>query len=157
MTTISQSVKHLLLIVETMREEYPNKRFTLDGRLVGDIGEVLAAEKYDLELFEGLHKHHDARTSDGRLVQIKATMQNFLTFPVDHIPDFFLGIKIHPDGTITEVFNGPGGVASQAIKNRKATKTNLHTVSISAFQELNTQVNPEDRIPVRIKKGSPIE
>lgn len=147
--TIPYAVKQLLSIVESMRAAYPKKRFTLDGRLIGDIGEVLAEEKYDLELFKDIQKHHDAETSDGRLVQIKATMQDYLTFPVDHIPDYFLGIKIHPDGSVTEVFNGPGNIAYQAVQNRKPTKNNLHTVSISTFQGLNKKVKEKDRIPNR--------
>ncbi len=92
--------------MEQHRNEYPKRRFTLDGRLVGDLGEVLVEGEYDVELFEGLVKHHDAMTHDGRQPQIKATMQTGLTFPVDNVPDYYLGIKIHPDGTFTEIFNG---------------------------------------------------
>jgi hypothetical protein len=44
-----QEIKQLLSITKTLKEKY-NRSFSLDGRLVGDIGEVLAAEKYCLEL-----------------------------------------------------------------------------------------------------------
>jgi len=153
MVTIPEAVKQLLKIVQALREACPKKRFTLDGRLVGDLGEVLAEQEYDLQIFEDIKKHHDARTSDGRFVQIKATMQEFLTFPVDHIPDYYLGIQIHADGTPTEVFNGPGRIAREAIKNRRPTKTNLHSVSISTLKQLNTMVREEDRIPTRPNKA----
>ena len=149
--TIPEAVKQLLSIVEQLRDAYKdqNKQFTLDGRLVGDIGEVLAEEAYEIKLFEDLQKHHDATCSDGRLVQIKATMKDSLTFPVDHIPDYYIGIKIHSNGTFTEVFNGPGAVAWEAVKNRKATKTNLHSVSTSALSKLSATVAESDRIPAR--------
>ncbi len=90
---INDSVVKLLSIVKDLKTAYPNKEFTLDGRLVGDIGEVLAEETYLIRLFNGLMKHHDAVCLDGteRKVQIKATMKNFLTFPCDHIPDYYLG------------------------------------------------------------------
>jgi len=39
--TIPEAVKHMLGIVEQLCAVYPHKKFTLDGRLVGDIGEVL--------------------------------------------------------------------------------------------------------------------
>ena len=100
--TIPEAVKQLLEIVRLLQEAYPAKRFTLDGRLVGDIGEVLAEESYDLQLSTGLQKHHDAVTADGRHVQIKATMQGGLTFPVDHVPDYYLGILIHVDGNLID-------------------------------------------------------
>jgi hypothetical protein len=147
--SIPEAVKQMLAIVQRLRKEYPKKRFTLDGRLVGDIGEILAEEAYDLDLFEDLQKHHDGTSSDGRLVQIKATMQKSLTFPVDHIPHYYLGIRIHPDGTFDEVFNGPGSIAWEAIKNRAPTKTNLHSIPISTLTKLNKKVKLEDRIPFR--------
>ncbi|MFC1998778.1 DUF6998 domain-containing protein [Chloroflexota bacterium] len=147
--TIQQAVRQLLKIVRSLHKVHPIKKFTLDGRLVGDIGEVLAAQKYDIQLFDGIVKHHDAHTSDGRSVQIKATMKKALTFPGDHIPDYYLGIKIHEDGTFTEIFNGPGKIAWEAIKNRKNTKINLHMISLSKLEDLNKKVREEDRIPIR--------
>lgn len=77
-------------------------------------------------------------------------MKNSLTFPVDHIPDYYLGIKIKPDGTFREIFNGPGRVAREAVKDRKPTKTNLHSVSISLLERLNEKVHEKDRILRRV-------
>jgi hypothetical protein len=85
--TIRRAVGDMLAIVDKLCIAYPKKRFTLDGRLVGDIGEVLVESAYDLTLFEDVQHHHDAKTSDGRLVQIKATMKKNLNFPADHVPD----------------------------------------------------------------------
>jgi len=142
----------LQAIVVDLQQAYPKKRFTLDGRLVGDLGEVLAESVYDINLFTGLEKHYDAICSDGRLVQIKTTLKDSLTFPCDHIPDFYLGIKILPDGICQEVFNGPGIVAHELVKNRKLTKTNLHSISISSLMKQNETVHDVDRIPKRITK-----
>jgi len=144
--TIPDAVKQMLQIVKQLQSKYPKKRFTLDGRLVGDLGEILVEDTYNVKLYEGLQKHHDGITPDGKQVQIKATMQNSLTFPVDHIPDYYLGIKIKPDGTFREIFNGLGRVAHEAVKDRKPTKTNLHSVSISILESLNEKVHEKDRI-----------
>ena len=48
-------------------------KFTLDGRLVGDIGEALALEHFDLELPPKRTKGVDALTASGQSVQIKAS------------------------------------------------------------------------------------
>ncbi len=144
--TIPDAVKQMLQIVKQLHSKYPKKRFTLDGRLVGDLGEILVEDTYDVKLHEGQKKHHDGITPDGKQVQIKATMQNSLTFPVDHIPDYYLGIKINTDGTFRETFYGPGRVARESVKGRKPTKTNLHTVSISILERLNEKVHEKDRI-----------
>ncbi len=143
------AVARLLQVVNELIAAYPNKKFTLDGRLVGDIGEVLVASAYDVELFEGVQRHHDGKCSKGRLVQVKATMKENLTFPAGHVPDRYLGIQIHADGTFTEVFNGPGAVAAKAISSRKQPKTNLHSVSVSALKKLNQGIAEHDRIPRR--------
>ena len=147
--SIPDAVKEMLAIVQRLRAGFPKKKFTLDGRLVGDIGEILAEEAYDITLFEDLQRHHDGVTSDGRLVQVKATMQKSLTFPADHIPDYYLGIQIHSDGSFSEVFNGPGEQAWQAVKNWKPPKTNLHSVRIRTLADLASKVAVKDRIPRR--------
>ncbi|EHK7585770.1 hypothetical protein HYO44_12070 [Vibrio parahaemolyticus] len=150
---IHQAVREMLKIVESLQDQYDKKKFTLDGRLVGDLGEILVEEDYDLVLYSGLAKHYDGETLDGRKVQIKTTMKNSLTFPVDHIPDYYIGIKIHPDGTYDEVFNGPGSIAGGAVKNRKPTKTNLHSITLSALKKLNRNVPEQDRIPQKPKRA----
>ena len=95
--------------------------------MVGDLGETLVATEYDVELFEGVTPHHDGQTSDGRKVQIKSTMKDSLTIPADHQPDYYLGIRILVDGTIEEVFNGPGSIVREAVRNRKHPKNNQHS------------------------------
>ena len=151
---IHQAVKDMLQIVEKLQKAYPKKKFTLDGRLVGDLGEILVEEDYDLELYEGLEKHHDGETSDGRRVQIKTTMKNSLTFPVDHIPHYYVGIKVNLDGSYTEIFNGPGAIAWKAIKKRKPTKTNLHSITLSALKKLKKEVSEDERIPTRANNAN---
>jgi hypothetical protein len=147
--TIPDAVRQMLLIVEKLCAAYPKKKFTLDGRLVGDIGEVLVEDAYDLDLFADMKKHHDGECSDGRLVQIKATMKKSLTFPADHIPNYYLGVQIHSDGTFTEIFNGPGAIAWKAVKGRAAPKNNLYSVQITTLKSLQTEVAEADKIPLR--------
>jgi len=151
---ISRSIIKLLQIVDDLQQAHPTKKFTLDGRLVGDIGEILVEEHYDVSLFEGMRRHHDGVSKDGRKVQIKATMKENLTFPADHIPEYYLGIKINRNGSFVEVFNGPGTVAAKAVEGRKPPKTNLHSISVRALAELGRGVNAEEGIPRRAKRGN---
>jgi hypothetical protein len=147
--TIPRAVEQLLAIVEELRTTLPKKRFTLDGRLVGDIGEALAEQLYAVTVFDRLQRHHDAKADDGRLVQVKATMQGTLTFPADHIPEYYLGLSIDATGTAAEVFNGPGKLVFEVVKGRKKPKNNLHSLSVRALEELNKAVREDDRIPRR--------
>lgn len=61
-----------------LQAEFAHRRFTIDGRLVGDIGEIIAAAEFDIELDDVSRAVHDGRMPDGRGVQIKATFQDHL-------------------------------------------------------------------------------
>lgn len=96
-----EAIAKLLIIVDELRKTYPYKKFTLDGRLVGDLGEVIVKQNYDIELFEKVVAKYDGKDTFGRNVQIKATFQDTLGFPCKYedVPDYYIGIKIFNDGT----------------------------------------------------------
>ncbi len=58
--------------VAVLREEFPERRFTPDGHLVGSIGEVIAAKALRLKLHRNSYPGHDAYDDNGN-VQIKMT------------------------------------------------------------------------------------
>ncbi len=142
------AVTQLLGIVTRLNAAYSHKAFTLDGRLVGDLGEILAEHHYELELLPGLQKVHDAKTPDGRHVQIKATMKQALTFPsnAEHVPEVYLGIRIRSDGGIDEIFNGPGSTVAALVRDRKPSPTGLHTIPLSQFRSSQNAVELGDRV-----------
>lgn len=146
---IKNSIKQLLNIVDQLNNAYPHKAFTLDGRLVGDLGEILVENSYKVKLYKKLNKFYDGETFQGKKVQIKATMKNSLTFPSDHIPECYIGIKINEDGSFNEIYNGAGKIIHSLLKNRKQPKNGLHSLSISTLQTLNKQILKEDRIQKR--------
>lgn len=136
--------------VAMLREAFPEKPFTPDGRLVGDIGEVVAQLHYRLTLNPGLTKHHDAVAEDGRLVQIKTTFSNHLTFPTKHVPEYYLGIRMFIDGSYEEIYNGPGQLIADELSRRaKATQNGLHGNLMGQLRRLNSSVPTEQRIPLR--------
>ena len=148
--SIAEAVRGLLTIVQRLRDSYSEhgRHFTLDGRLIGDIGEVLAAQHYAITLTTTQTAVHDAVTIDGRKVQIKATMKDSLTFPWGDAPDYYIGLKILEDGTPLEVYNGPGALINkEALAGRKSRpKTGNHVVSSTALSELNQGVADIDRV-----------
>lgn len=146
---IDDAVKSLLKIVDDLKKTYPPKKFTLDGRLVGDLGETLVGQFYDVILHEKIKAKYDGETSDGKNVQIKATMQESLTYPADFVPDFYIGIKIKEDGTFDEIYNGPGKLIHQLIKDKNKPSNNLHNIPINKLRELNKKVEQSKKIERR--------
>jgi hypothetical protein len=133
--------------IDHLKNAFPNRAFTIDGRLVGDIGEVIAALEYDVILDDTIQSNYDATTSDGRKVQIKATFKDSLTFRT--IPDYYLGFKLHPDGGHEEIFNGPGKLIYERYVNRKGIGITLLSLPIPALRKLSELVEPGERIPKR--------
>jgi len=130
-----------------LREAFPNRAFTIDGRLVGDIGEVIAALEYDVTLDSISQPTHDAMCADGRRVQIKATFKDSLTFKT--CPDYYLGFKLFPDGRYEEVFNGPGRLILERFVGRKGIGQQLLSFPLADLRQIAAQVPTADRIPKR--------
>lgn len=124
------------------------RRFTIDGRLVGDIGELIAAREFDITLDPKSRALHDAITNTNRRdVQIKATFKNHLS--LGRIPDLYLGLKLNRDGSHEVIFNGPGQMLSNAFSHRKNCGQELISFHINTLRQLNGGVKPRDRVPVR--------
>ena len=139
--------KALFLIftgIKLLKTKYPNREFTIDGRLVGDIGEILAAENYDIELDLKSQPKHDGTMIDGKRVQIKATFKDKLT--IKEIPDYYLGFKINKDGTFEEIYNGPAKKIIEKFSTRSGFGNKLINLPNSILKKLSSEIEEKDRI-----------
>ena len=137
---VETKILQLYQIIDELRSEHPNKHFTLDGFLLGDLGEVYAEEHYGLHLLPESNETHDAVTADGRLVQIKTTQRNRIGIYSE--PDYLLVLQVQQDGTITEIYNGPGREPWECAG--KMQKNGQKSISIARLREL--QARQHDRI-----------
>jgi hypothetical protein len=150
MTHRASITEALALIFEgiaKLKERFPEKAFTIDGRLVGDIGEVLAALEYDITLYDVQRPAHDGETPDGRKVQVKATFKDKLT--MTSVPEFYLGLKLSEDGAHREVYNGPGILIAEAFSHRAGLGEKQLSFSIAALEKLSMSVAAPQRVPRR--------
>jgi hypothetical protein len=85
------------------------RKFTPDGHLVGSLGEAIAVYMYELELTEPSFKTHDARTKDGKLIQVKFTAGKSIGIYAK--PDYLIVLRLADRKEIVEVYNGPGEIA----------------------------------------------
>ncbi|WP_085026453.1 DUF6998 domain-containing protein [Ensifer aridi] len=71
-------ITDLVLARNRLRDHYRSAAldFTVDGNLIGDIGEALAAELFGLKLSTRNGTGIDGHSPDGRSVQVKATGTN---------------------------------------------------------------------------------
>src|SRR5258708_747234 len=144
---INEALALIFQGIARLQKAFPNRAFTIDGRLVGDIGEVIAALEYEVVLDDVQQPDHDAKTLDGRRVQIKATFKDSLTFKTR--PDYYLGFKLFPDGRHEEIFNGPGRIIFERWGTRKGIGKDLLSFPIAELTRLSKAVPATERVPRR--------
>lgn len=136
-------IKKLYEIVDQLEDLFPGQKFTPDGHMVGSIGEVLAAFLYDLELLPHSTKTHDAKTHTGKKVQIKATQGTQVG--IRSKPDYFIALNLHRDGTVEEIYNGPGELAWE--NAGKMQKNGQKPITLAKLKSLMATVKQKDKIP----------
>ena len=139
---LSDKIKELYKITNELENSYPGRKFTIDGHLVGSIGEVIVAEHYNLDLLPNSTKTHDARTKDGKMVQIKATQVKGIAISSE--PDYLIVIRLLSDGSWEEIYNGPGRAAWD--NAGKMQKNGQRPISLSKLRNLMGSVDINDKI-----------
>lgn len=131
--------------------------FTLDGNLVGDLGEALAMDLFDLSLVETKSATAiDGYTPDGRSVQVKATgsgrgpaFRN-TELRADYLLFFDLDFET---ATGEIIFNGPEHYAVASLPPVFDGQRSLTRHQIRAANRL---VSDEERLPLRSLQPPPL-
>jgi hypothetical protein len=138
-------------VVRELEEEFvtEERKFTLDGHLVGSIGEVVAAYAFGLTLYPSGSDTHDGETEDGRKVQIKLT-GGIRGIGLSSEPDFLIVLQLR-DYKFSVVYNGPGApVWGKCHGNPEA--RGQRPIALALLRKLQPDVSP-----IQIKEhGLPI-
>jgi hypothetical protein len=141
----------LYAIVEKLEAMFPGRSFTPDGHMVGSIGEAWAEWLFDLTLLPSSTETHDAKSADGRFVQIKATQGTSVALYGD--PEVLLVLSLARDGSASVVYNGPGAPVWSAAG--KVGKNGQRPISLAKLRALDRLVGDGDRLAqVRRMMGS---
>ena len=143
-TQVTALLDDLYTAADGLERIFPGRKFTLDGHLVGSIGEVAAAYMFDLDLNPASTQGHDARARDGRQVEIKLTQGRGVA--IRHEPENLIVLHRPIGGPIRVVFNGPGAIAWAAAG--KMQKNGQRPISLSRLTTLSNDVPEQSRLPV---------
>lgn len=141
-------ISELLAARNRLRDHYRSAGlgFTLDGNLVGDIGEAVAAELFGVKLSARNGTGIDGHAPDGRSVQVKASGSNrgpalrVVDTRADHL--LFLSFDFEAcKGVVT--FNGPEHIAIALLPPKWVGQRSL---SLSQIRKANDQVGDADRL-----------
>lgn len=120
---------------------YPERKFTLDGHLVGSIGEVVAAAAFGLRLHPNSHPSHDAYNEDGN-VQIKMTAGRKVA--MYDTCERLIVLRIVTPTTAEVVYDGPGDAAWEAAGKRQ--KNGQKTISLSELRSIGSRIDASGRM-----------
>ena len=142
------SVKKLIDARNDLKSHYSDVdlSFTLDGNLVGDLGEAIAAELFGLQLTGRSNEGIDGYSPDGRSVQVKAsgTKRGAAFRPVETKADHLLFFHFDYEGCFGEVgYNGPEEPIRDVLPE---SWIGQRSVSAAAFRRLDKLVEEKDRM-----------
>lgn len=133
-----QAIKHVIStiynsqkVLQTLAPEY---KWTGMGNLLGDYGEFLAIEHYDLIQAPVGSEGFDALTKDKKKVQVKAN-HSAKQIGIRGKADLLLVLGIKEDGEYEEIYYGDFEVVLSFANY--SSRDNKHMVSISKLKQLN--------------------
>ena len=107
---IAQLTQQLFAVSQQLEEEIPGRSFLPSGQQLGNLGEVLVAEAFGLNLCKAMTKGIDAHTADGRMVQIKTVTSRaagvMLSKRRPSLNTYLIAVRINPEGTFDVIYNG---------------------------------------------------
>ena len=152
---LPSAIRDLVIARDKVRDFYSELglSFTLDGNLIGDLGEAIAAEIFGLTLTKRNGKGIDGHAPDKRSVQVKAsgTKRGPAFRMVDTRADHLLFFHLDLDACTAELlFNGPEEIALQSLKYPWEGQK---TVSVAKIREADAKV-PEN---LRLLRVDPVD
>lgn len=133
----------------TLKSLAPQFKWAGLGNLLGDYGEFIAVEAYGLEPAPRGANGYDAKTPDGKTVQVKA---NFSASQIGYRgeADLLLCLKIDLNGDWTEIYYGDFQPVKQA--SRHSARDNKSMIAISALMRIK---EAGYRLPERLPVTTP--
>lgn len=138
-------IKQIYSTVNELESMFPGRHFTPDGHMVGSIGESLVADAYGLELMTASNKGFDATSTTGKQIEIKASQARSAAFRSE--PEHAIVIKILPDGSFEEIYNGPGSLIWRQFSDKPLPNNGQYQISLNKLKILNEQVAESMRVP----------
>ena len=146
------AIRNIYEAVGALRGAFPGRKFTPDGKMVGDIGEAIGKILYDLELDERSRKDWDGwwfdQNGNRREVQIRATQcdTTYLKKPPNKGTLLIFKIDKERMGEYHVIYNGDIEFVWNHVKHQRSKEK---TISLKDLIMLQETVSREDMIPGR--------
>jgi len=106
--------------------------------IVASIGEVIAAYAFDLQLLTSSSSRHDAKTAEGKLVQVKLTGSDCIG--IYDQPEHLIVLRLSKM-KIGVVYNGPGEMAWNCCG--RVQKNGQRSITLTKLRALDRDAVPK--------------
>jgi len=143
---IPTALKNLYGAQAMLKSAFSEWPFSLDGNLIGDIGEVIALKVFKLSRLPRGKATHDLQAPDGKLVQVKATQKN-KSYKIVGLGlkketfDHLLVFELDQEGFYEILYNGPGSYIDKARKHKTSA-----SLSRKQLRELQLGVSEHEKL-----------
>ncbi|MCD2515520.1 hypothetical protein LQ564_04255 [Massilia sp. G4R7] len=157
---LPEVIKNLWAAQQALAEHYNDTglKFTLDGRLVGDIAEAIALQHFNLLLPQSRTGGVDAITPTGKTVQVKATgnpKSGPAFTPGRGCADYLLFFAINFEAnTASVIYNGPEAPVRALLPSQGWAGTKV--IPLADMHRLAKNVAPSARIAYSPRSTVPI-
>ena len=139
LSDLRKAIRHLYVSVDKLNSAFPGKPFTPDGRMVGDVGEAIAAIKFGVVLDKKLRKHWDGYLIDSsgkkHEVQVKTTQKDETYLKEPPHEGKLLVFKIFRNGDYKCYYNGKIMRVWRSLSKKRPDSTGAKFIKLDKFKE----------------------
>ena len=151
---IGKTIRKLYAARNELQNVFPDLSFTLDGNLIGDIGEAIAIAEFGFKKLKCGNKTHDVETPNGTFVQIKTTQKTKGGVGLGLTKQSFehlIVLQLHEQGTYSVLYDGPGSYVEAATKHKKSAGLSVRQLSEldDTIPRRERLLKPQLRAPIR--------
>ena len=137
MKNIQDAVKHIVATIfsaqNALKDLAPDYKWAGLGNLLGDYGEFICINHYNLEKAPSGSEGYDALTKDGKTVEIKTNRASGqIGFQGE--ADLMLVVSVADDGEFEEIYYGDFKLVKE--NSRYSARDNKNTITISKLKKL---------------------
>lgn len=136
---LKEAIKDLYSSVAKLQAAFPDKPFTPDGRMVGDIGEAIAALKFNVVLDKRLRRHWDGYRIDSsekkQEVQIKTTQKDETYLKKPPHKGYLIVFKVFSNGEWECCYDGKIMRVWNSLAKQKPDSTGAKFIQLARLRE----------------------
>ncbi len=134
------AIRDLYRSVVELNNAFPERKFTPDGRMVGDIGEAIASLKFNVILDEKSRKDWDGfridKNGKKRKVQVKTTQKDETYLKKPPYEGDLIVFKINNDGGYECCYDGPIIRVWESLKDKNPDITGAKFIKLDKLKKL---------------------